>query len=888
MSYRVLVGSSIVMFAFIGFDAVSTTVNETKNPRKTIPIATLTSLAIASILYVTVSLVMTGVAHYTTLNVPDPIAVALNAAGEQYRWLRPLIKIGALLGLTSVILVQTMGQARILSVMANDGNLPAAFGRLHKKFHTPYVSAIAAGIFGAFLSGFLPMTFLGGMVSIGTLSAFLAVAISVIALRRRAPTTYRSFRVPFSPFVPLLSILVTSAQMSILPVETWVRFAVWIVIGLIVFLFYGRKYGRTDLLLEDGQQYNGLKPRNWMKLEREKEEREEQFRLARYSLPKRKGLVDEPHPYFSLSLPNNKVPIKVEDVSAASLAAKHPIAEESESVDTYTSGALFASTVKGNKKDHQSLLPASQSNSLTSSGSYAYDMSAIDAYYTETSVVESSITLKESDNSSIKSTQDLQVESASQNVGSDSQSIQEILLSPVDPSIELTLVQRSMPNGADVHVLPDPLDIIVSPHDTLPELHVIPAINSNLNKSMQADKSPSSIVAPSNDVAAFYEPLVEPSQIGVSLPASEPLFVQDPAMTREPSEEAIQTGLDPFDQLESQEKHLKPVMEVAGNTTKAPQLTMLDDPSSALIDDVAEAIVTDFVVAEASRSSSASHQPSYSPILVPATPLVPQSPVFTHTPVETEPEAHLSPFSQAEGVPLVAMSPSEVPKEASPNLHVDFAPSPALFTSTFPSAPAPTSPIPFEPVLNDEFASATPEDTELQPRSELDSTNAGNVVSTLGISRPDRTLAGPVEAASATTTTPPNVSVPELLQYPFVDPFASLPNTTSSMPGSPPVPSRAPPKLPANIAPLPVPAATNAAPPIHQTTIIPALESVRKKSIAPNDVTIVTKKTSFGEANAPAMQVLQQSAEETAIIAANNAPVVLDPSWENPLDDPFA
>lgn len=237
----ILRGAGVIFFAYIGFDAVSTAAQEAKNPQRDMPIGIMLSLFISTVLYILVALVLTGIVHYKNLNVADPIAVGINAAGESLKWLRPLIKLGAIAGLSSVILVLILGQPRIFYAMANDGLLPQSFSKVHPKFKTPYITTIITGTVAALLAGFLPISVLGEMVSIGTLFAFTLVCIGIIILRKTDPHRPRVFKTPLVPYVPIMGALISFVQMISLPFETWVRLLGWLVIGLLVYFFYGIK-----------------------------------------------------------------------------------------------------------------------------------------------------------------------------------------------------------------------------------------------------------------------------------------------------------------------------------------------------------------------------------------------------------------------------------------------------------------------------------------------------------------------------------------------------------------------------------------------------------------------------------------------------------------------
>jgi APA family basic amino acid/polyamine antiporter len=235
-------GAGVIFFAYIGFDAVSTAAQETRNPKRDMPIGILGSLAICTVLYIAVALVLTGIVKYTELSVPDPIAVGINAAGPALAWLRPLVKIGAIAGLSSVILVMLMGQPRIFYTMSKDGLLPPIFSKVHPKFQTPWLATILTGGFAMLFAGLLPIGLLGQLVSIGTLLAFAIVCGGVLVLRRTDPDRPRPFRTPWVPFVPIAGMLACFYLMSGLPVDTWARLLVWLALGMLIYIFYGRSH----------------------------------------------------------------------------------------------------------------------------------------------------------------------------------------------------------------------------------------------------------------------------------------------------------------------------------------------------------------------------------------------------------------------------------------------------------------------------------------------------------------------------------------------------------------------------------------------------------------------------------------------------------------------
>ncbi|MGE8128079.1 amino acid permease [Methylobacterium sp. NPDC080182] len=236
----VLRGAGVVFFAFIGFDAVSTAAQEARKPQKDMPIGILGSLAVCTILYVLVAAVLTGLVPYKDLNVPDPIAKGVDVIG--IGWFSLLIKLGALTGLTTVILVLLYGQSRIFFTMAQDGLLPKMFSHVHPTYQTPYRSQAMIGAAVAVVAALVPIHILGEMVSIGTLAAFILVCGSVLYLRRAERTMKRPFRAPAVPVVPILGILSCLLLMIGLPLDTWLRLVIWMAIGLVVYFFYGRKH----------------------------------------------------------------------------------------------------------------------------------------------------------------------------------------------------------------------------------------------------------------------------------------------------------------------------------------------------------------------------------------------------------------------------------------------------------------------------------------------------------------------------------------------------------------------------------------------------------------------------------------------------------------------
>ena len=238
----VLAGSGVIFFAYIGFDAVSTTSQEAINPKRDLPLSILFSLLICTILYVAVSFVLTGIVNYKDLNVAAPIALAIDKCGNTLNWLSPIIKIGTLAGLSSVILVTLLGQTRIFFAMAHDGLLWKCFGKTHKRFKTPHWSTLITGFFTALMAGLFPIGLLGELVSIGTLLAFMIVSIGIVILRKTEPDAPRTFRTPWVPSVPILGAIVCFVQMLALPGDTWLRLFIWMAIGFVVYFGYGIKH----------------------------------------------------------------------------------------------------------------------------------------------------------------------------------------------------------------------------------------------------------------------------------------------------------------------------------------------------------------------------------------------------------------------------------------------------------------------------------------------------------------------------------------------------------------------------------------------------------------------------------------------------------------------
>lgn len=233
--------SAVIFFAYIGFDAVSTAAQEAKNPQKDMPWGILGSLMICTIVYILVALVMTGIAPYSELNTAAPIAVAIDKAGAGLAWLSPFIKLGAIAGLSSVILVMLMGQTRVFYSMANDGLFFSPFSKVHEKFKTPYVATLITGGIAMIACGLLPISILGELVSIGTLLAFMIVCLGILILRYKHPEYVRPFKTPLFPVVPILGIICCGGVMLFLNTIIFIIAGSWLLIGLVIYYFYGRK-----------------------------------------------------------------------------------------------------------------------------------------------------------------------------------------------------------------------------------------------------------------------------------------------------------------------------------------------------------------------------------------------------------------------------------------------------------------------------------------------------------------------------------------------------------------------------------------------------------------------------------------------------------------------
>jgi APA family basic amino acid/polyamine antiporter len=236
-----LAGAAMIFFAYIGFDSLSTHAEEARNPKKDIPIGIISSLVLCTILYMGVAFVLTGMVPSDRINIDAPVADAFAQRGLHF--VQFIISIGAIAGITSVLLVMMLSQPRILLAIARDGMIPSSFfGAVHPKFRTPWKSTILTGIFVAFAAGFLPLRILAELVNIGTLLAFMMVSAAVLIMRQTHPNAERSFKTPLYPWVPILGILSSLLLMFSLPVENWLRLGIWLAVGLLIYLGYGRRH----------------------------------------------------------------------------------------------------------------------------------------------------------------------------------------------------------------------------------------------------------------------------------------------------------------------------------------------------------------------------------------------------------------------------------------------------------------------------------------------------------------------------------------------------------------------------------------------------------------------------------------------------------------------
>lgn len=242
----ILRGAGVVFYAYLGFDALSTAAQEAKNPQKDMPKGILISLLVCAVLYIAVTAVLTGIVNYKELDVAAPIALAIDRTGAGLAWLSPFVKLGAIAGLSSVILVMMLGQSRIYYAISKDGLLPRFFSKVHPKHGVPHNATIFACIVTGLFAGLFPLNVLSELVSIGTLMAFTVVCISIVVLRKTQPQLKRPFKTPFVPFIPLLGAAICLMQMIALPISTWVRLIVWSIIGFIIYFSYGIKHSKLN------------------------------------------------------------------------------------------------------------------------------------------------------------------------------------------------------------------------------------------------------------------------------------------------------------------------------------------------------------------------------------------------------------------------------------------------------------------------------------------------------------------------------------------------------------------------------------------------------------------------------------------------------------------
>jgi APA family basic amino acid/polyamine antiporter len=246
-----MAAAAIIFFAYIGFDAVSTQAEEAKNPKRDVPIGIIASLLICTILYIAVAAVLTGMVPAHQIDLDAPVASAFMSVGQ--KWAQFVIALGALAGITSVLLVMMLSQPRIFLAMARDGLLPPRFfGDVHPKFRTPWKSTILTGFFVAALGGLLPLNVLAELVNIGTLLAFFMVCGAVLIMRRTNPTAERPFKAPLFPFVPIAGMVMSLILMLSLPAENWLRLAGWLALGFVIYFFYGRKHSVLAKLRASG------------------------------------------------------------------------------------------------------------------------------------------------------------------------------------------------------------------------------------------------------------------------------------------------------------------------------------------------------------------------------------------------------------------------------------------------------------------------------------------------------------------------------------------------------------------------------------------------------------------------------------------------------------
>jgi basic amino acid/polyamine antiporter, APA family len=237
--------AAVVFVSYLGFDAIATLAQDTRNPQRNVPIGILGSLGAVSLLYIAVSLVMTGLVSYQMLDSASPLSVALRGGGPALTWLLPIVDLAAVIGLGSVVLVVMLAQPRVLMAMSHDGLVPPVFARVHPRFRTPHWGTLICGLSVAVLAGLFPLSILVQLVSVGTLIVFIAVAVSVLVLRRTDPDRHRPFRTPFVPLVPIAGLLICGYLLTGIPLRTWAVYGIWVTLGISIYLAYGgRSAGR--------------------------------------------------------------------------------------------------------------------------------------------------------------------------------------------------------------------------------------------------------------------------------------------------------------------------------------------------------------------------------------------------------------------------------------------------------------------------------------------------------------------------------------------------------------------------------------------------------------------------------------------------------------------
>jgi len=237
----VLRAAAVVFVSYLGFDAIATLAQDTRNPQRNVPIGILGSLGAVSLLYIAVSLVLTGLVSYQMLDSASPLSVALRAGGPALTWLSPIVDLAAVIGLGSVVLVVMLAQPRVLMAMGHDGLVPPVFARVHSRFRTPHWGTIICGLSVAVLAGLFPLSILVQLVSVGTFTVFIAVAVSVLMLRYTDPDRHRPFRTPLVPLVPVAGFLICAGLLIVIPLRTWAVYGIWVALGIATYLGYGAR-----------------------------------------------------------------------------------------------------------------------------------------------------------------------------------------------------------------------------------------------------------------------------------------------------------------------------------------------------------------------------------------------------------------------------------------------------------------------------------------------------------------------------------------------------------------------------------------------------------------------------------------------------------------------